>query len=374
MPVTAAGADPTGERDSTAAFAAALGAPGARVWVPPGTYLISATLPLLSNSSLVGAGPWYSTLSGEGARLAAQAPASQVQVHGLALVGRVRVRNDSSPAVGIGGALSDSVLANLHISHQKCGMWLTGPFSALLVSAVEVHDTTADGINFCHAVTDSAVEHSFLRNTGDDCLASWSRAQGAGGPNARNVFRANTLVMPVLANHAAVYGGADNAMVGNEARESLTEGGAFHVGNRFASVPLAGTTLIANNSALRAGCAASDYPADLGALWFFALEGSMRGAVRVEGNALQDSVVSAVLFVASPGMALSGVSIAGLNISGAGREAFNVVGEGLGVVQGAVVQGAALGVRNCSAGFVLVDGGGNAGWETRACTPRVAGV
>lgn len=378
--VEAAGADPTGGRDSAAAFSAALAAPGARVWVPPGTFRIDSldAIPIGSNVSLVGAGPWFSLLVGHGARVAGREASaggsSGVQLHGFSLVGEVRVRNDSSPFVGVGGALSNSVIANVHIQHQKCGMWLNGPFQNLLVSSVEISDTVADGVNLHHAVTDTVVEHSFLRNTGDDGLAGWSDARGLGGANARNVFRFNTIVMPVLANHFAFYGGADNQILGNDARESLTEGGAFHVGNRFGSVPLSGTTLVANNSALRAGCFSADYPLDPAALWMFALDESIAGgAVRVEGNELVDSPVAAVAFVAASGLSVSGVEVNGLVVRGVGSEVFNVVGAGTAVVRGAVAEGAVgLGVRNCSARFTLVDGGGNVGWGARGCTPRAA--
>ena len=326
---------------------------------------------------MVGAGPWYSLLVGHGARVAGRKAAaggsSGVQLHGVSLVGEVRSRNNTSPFVGVGGALSDSVVANVHIQHQKCGMWINGPLSNLLISSVEVSDTMADGINLHHAVTGAVVEHSFLRNTGDDGLAGWSDARGAGGANARVAFRFNTLVLPVLGNHVALYGGTDGEIVGNDARESLTEGGAFHAGNRFGSVPLSGTTMIANNSALRAGCFAGDYPLDPAALWLFALEESIAGAavVRIEGNELVDSPVAAVAFVAASGLSVSGVEVNGLTVRGVGAEVFNVVGAGAAVVRGAVAEGApGLGVRNCSAPFALVDGGGNAGWGARGCTPR----
>jgi hypothetical protein len=376
--VVAAGADPTGVRDSAAAFSAALAAPGARVWVPPGTYAIESldALPVGDNVSLVGAGSWFSVLAGRGARVAGREAAaggsSGVQIHGLALVGDVRARNNSSPFVGVGGALSNSVVANVFIQHQKCGMWLNGPLSKLLISGVEISDTMADGINFHHAVTDAVVEHSFLRNTGDDGLAGWSDARGPGGANARIVFRNNSLVMPLLGNHLAIYGGADNHIVFNDARDSLTEGGAFHAGNRFGSVPLSGTTLIANNTALRAGCFAGDYPVDPGALWVFALDESVGGAavVRAEGNELADSPVAAVALVAASGRSLGGVEVDGLAVRGC-AEVFNVAGAGAAVVRGAVAQGVeGFGVRNCSASFALVDGGGNAGWDVRGCTPR----
>ena len=40
----------------------------------------------------------------------------------------------------------------------------------------------ADGVNFDGAVTDSVMNDNYLRNTGDDALATWSN----GTPNARN--------------------------------------------------------------------------------------------------------------------------------------------------------------------------------------------
>ena len=46
----------------------------------------------------------------------------------------------------------------------------------------------ADGVNFHGAVRSSVVEYSWLRNTGDDGLASWSDAHVAPGtPNSAEV-------------------------------------------------------------------------------------------------------------------------------------------------------------------------------------------
>lgn len=63
-------------------------------------------------------------------------------------MGEVKIRDDASQVNGIGGALSDSIVSGVEVTHTKCGMWLDGPFDSLLISGCSIHDTTADGINF----------------------------------------------------------------------------------------------------------------------------------------------------------------------------------------------------------------------------------
>jgi hypothetical protein len=248
-------------------------------------------------------------------------------------------------------------------------MWLDGKFNNLVISSVVISDTTADGINFHEGATNSVVENSFVRNTGDDCLAMWS----GGAADVNCTFRGNTLALPVLANAAAIYGGEGNALLGNVVADTLTEGGGLHVGQRFASTPLAGITRVINNTATRAGSDAGDYPSAVGALWFFALDASMRADIIAAGNELVDSPGPAVVFLAANGNALDGVAIDGLTVRGAGGPAFDLHAAGSAAVRGAVATGLrGVGVGNCSAAFAFVDGGGNEGWGAQACDPRRA--
>lgn len=408
LSVVATGADPSGVRDSSQAFVAAIAqAAGRVVWVPPGRYLVTQRLLLGDNVTLVGAGPWWSVLAGAGAGLVgsrAPHPSVDVGVHGLAVIGDVRIRNDSSPLVGIGGAFTDSVIANVFIRHEKCGMWLDGPFAGLLITGVDIRNTMADGVNFHGAVVDSVVEQSYLRNLGDDGLASWSDARVAqpteglassdrrsssrsssslrtlnatASPNVRNALRNNTIVLPILANHIAIYGGESCSATFNTAVDSLTEGGAFHVGNRFTSVPASGVTVVSDNVAVRAGCTSTDYPADLAALWFFALEAPLDGGIMAERNALHNSSRSAVLFVAAASHAITGVTIADTVINGTGAFAFELVATaGHASVSGVLAMrvGAVAGaVNNCTIPLSF-SGGGNAGWATSTCAPRLGGA
>lgn len=61
--VTAKGADPTGNGDSTQAFRDAISAAqGGVVWIPPGDYRLTSALSGLQNVTLQGAGSWHSVV------------------------------------------------------------------------------------------------------------------------------------------------------------------------------------------------------------------------------------------------------------------------------------------------------------------------
>jgi hypothetical protein len=256
LAVTDFGADATGNRDSTAAFRSALAAgraSGKPVWIPPGTFTITAHLSV-DEVTLLGAGPWYSVLRGEGVGIygnPATQPSTNVRLADFAIFGEVRDRDDSAQVNGIGGALSDSSISNLWIQHTKVGMWLDGPFDGLTISGCRIQDTTADGVNLHQAVAHTVVENTLVRNTGDDGLAIWSDASTGEPPAHDNVFRFDTVELPILANGIAFYGGTDNSATDNVVQDTVTEGGGIHVGNRFSSTPLAGTTTIARDTVVR---------------------------------------------------------------------------------------------------------------------------
>ena len=112
-----------------------------------------------------------------------------------------------------------------------------------------IQDTTADGVNLHDGVSHVTVQNTFVRNTGDDGMAMWSD-QNADHDNA---FIHDTVAQPQLANGFAVYGGHDNTVSDDIAADTVTQGGGIHVGNRFGSVPVSGTTTIAGDVLLRAG-------------------------------------------------------------------------------------------------------------------------
>jgi hypothetical protein len=306
-------------------------------------------------------------------------------------VGEVKIRDDSAQVNGIGGGLSNSIISRVRITHTKCGMWLDGPFDSLLITGVTIHDTTADGINFHDGVTNSVVEQSFIRNTGDDGLAMWSDQHA----DTNNTFRYNTvqvrcrllcptvllrslcikrmhvayslsrvcfsstntfLQVPVLANCIAIYGGSDNSALGNVVSDSVTEGGGLHVGNRFNSVALSGRTTLANNEISRwyvcgevpatffahlwaylrrsahrqallilyfpacactscSGCLDPNWQFGVGAIWFYALDSPMSGAIVVNNTSISSSPYEAIHFIGSSVYNVAFVNVTVSNVS-----------------------------------------------------------
>lgn len=374
------GADPTGKTDSAAAFIAAVTAGAASntvVWVPQGQYMVIGPVPLPSNLTLVGAGPWYSSVGGRGIGFygsSAPQPSTNVHVQGLSITGQTNVRIDTQADEAFGGALTDSVIADVAITHTKCGMWLDGPFANLAISNAWIHDTFADGVNFHRGITASTVEHSVIRNTGDDQLAMWGQ-QPDGDDN--NTFRYNTLHTPVLANGIAIYGGSGNAALNNAIYDTLTQGGGLHVGNRFTSVPLSGTTTLANNLLVRTGQLDPNWQFGVGALWFYALDAAMSGTILVQNTTILDSPYEAFQWIAtgaggnSTTGGVSGVQISGATVHNVGSFVLQIQSAGGASVSGVVATGTQYaGVYDCpGTAFTLTDSGGNSGWNvTPVCT------
>ncbi len=360
-------ADPTGKHDATQAIQKALDAgakQGKGVWLPSGTFTVTGHL-MVNNVTLAGAGPWYSILSGDGVGVygaAAPQPSQNVHLADFAIFGRVRDRVDSAPLNGIGGALSDSTISDIWIEHTKVGMWFDGPFSGLTITGCRIRDTTADGINFHDGITNATVSQTLVRNTGDDGLAMWSDHQA----DAHDTFDANTVQLPILANGIALYGGADNRISNNRVEDSLTQGGGIQVGNRFGAVPLSGTTTIANNTLVRAGCYDPGFQYGIGALWFYALDGPLTGQINVSQMEIDASINEAIQFVGST--TITHVTLDHVRIKGAGT--FAVQEQTPGAATFTAVQASGLGasgVYNCGVTFTITQGADDTGWNTSSC-------
>ncbi|CAG2170469.1 unnamed protein product, partial [Oppiella nova] len=133
-------ADPTGKTDSTAAFQQAVNAGSQQkkpVYIPTGTYLLYDHV-IVDNVQLVGAGPWYSVLTGRHptdrskavgvyGKYAKDGGSKNVVLKDFAIIGDIRERVDDFQVNAIGGALSNSVVDNLWLQHTKCGAWMDGP-------------------------------------------------------------------------------------------------------------------------------------------------------------------------------------------------------------------------------------------------------
>ncbi|MFG2965982.1 choice-of-anchor D domain-containing protein [Streptomyces sp. NPDC048288] len=361
--VTGKGADATGATDATGAFNAAISAagPGGTVWIPPGTYNIPGHISV-NNVTIAGAGMWYSTVTGTAPGFYGNsAPSASTGVHlrNFAIFGDVRERDDSAQVNGIGGAMSNSTVSSVWIDHMKVGAWMDGPMDGLTFSGVRIRDTTADGINFHGAVTNSKVTDSDIRNTGDDGIATW--ADSGIGADANDTISDNTVSLQILANGIAIYGGHDNTVSGNRVVDSgITQGGGIHVGQRFSSTPV-GTTTISGNTLVRDGSLDPNWQFGVGALWFDGSQGAITGPVNVSNTLIQQSPYEAVQWVEGT---ISGVSLTDVTIAGTGTFALQEQTGGAAKFTNVTATGVGYSspVYSCSAGsFTVTDGGGNSG-------------
>jgi len=314
-----------------------------------------------------GAGPWYSVVTAtvnHGVGFfgnAAPNPSTNVQLYDFAIYGDTNVRDDNAIDSGIGGALTNSLVQNLWIEHVKCGLWVDGPFSGLHVTGVIVRDTFADGLNLHMGVSNVVVEQSMFRNTGDDCLAMWSDTY----PDVANVFKFNTLQVPVLANGAAIYGGQDNSATDNYVADTICEGGGLQVGNRFGSVPLSGTTTFARNTLDRCGAPNHDNTSHNGAMWIWSEQSPFTTPINTVDGVINDSSYAAFTFWGTQitsanfnNITINGGPYAGEVNSVTGTAYFTyVVATGL----------TAGGIWSCDAGFQFNQGSGCSGWSDVHC-------
>jgi hypothetical protein len=378
LSVLSFGADPTGQTDSTTAIQNAINAgsaEGKAVYIPPGNFLVTAHL-IVNHVTLTGAGEWYSVLGGNGVGVFGNMPpdpSTNVHLSNFAIFGQVNARVDSEDFMGIGGGLQDSTISNVWIQHVQAGIWMTGPFTNLKISDVRIQDTVADGINYDGGITNSSVTDAFIRNTGDDGIALWSN----GVADSHDTISHDTVVLPILANNFAIYGGNDNAIVNDYGTDTITQGGGIQVGNRFSAVPLSGTTTIANNTLVRTGTLDPNWKFGVGAIWFYASDSEdMTGTINVDHNTILDSPYDAFGFVGDyipnatpPAYAIDNVHIDDNTVRNVGTFVFQLQSAGShDTISNVTASGVGLdGTMACAYGITPTYGPGNSGWSGSEC-------
>jgi hypothetical protein len=388
------GADPTGVAESSNAFDAAIAAAkasGKSVFVPAGTYQVNRHI-VVDNVTIEGAGNWYTIIRGHQVTLSAPLPdgsvhtgvgfygkyaqdggSSNVHLSNFAIEGDVRDRVDTDQVNGVGGALSNSTIDGLYIHHTKVGLWFDGPMHDLTVSNTIVADVIADGVNFHDGVTSSKVVNSFFRNTADDAMAMWSSPH----EDANDVFDHNTVQTPTLANGIAVYGGRDNTVSDNVVADPIREGSGLHAGQRFGATPFAGYLKFTDNTTVRAGTYELNWNIGLGAIWLYALEGSLNADVEVTGDNFLQSTYNAIMLVSDFPVkdlySISNVHFKDIHVDGTGTSVVSARASGSATFQNVDARNVgAVGVNNCGSfhftptgsEFSLVDQGGNDGGGT----------
>ncbi|WP_405725048.1 right-handed parallel beta-helix repeat-containing protein [Streptomyces sp. NBC_00028] len=402
------GADPTGRRDAAPAieraiaFARRVDRP---VYLPPGTFQVDRHIEV-DDVTITGAGSWHTVLKGRQVTLDAPAPdgsrhtgvglygrsaadggSRDVHLSGFAVEGDVRDRVDTDQVNAIGGAMSDSTISGLYLHHTKAGLWFDGPMENLRVRDNVIVDQIADGLNFHTGVTSSLVHNNFVRNTGDDGLAMWSEKTGDSG----NTFSRNTVQSPTLANGIAIYGGRDNTVSGNLVADPVREGSALHAGARFGATPFGGFLHLTDNTTARAGTLDLNWRIGLGALWLYALDGSIDADIRVTGDHYLDSTHNAIMLVSEYGVKdlydIPSVHFKDIRVDGTGNSVLSARTKGSATFENVDARNVgAVGVNNCGSfnfpvggsEFALTDLGGNdggwlAGWmlpNTLTCEDR----
>jgi hypothetical protein len=394
------GADPTGMSDSADAFDLAIQAAkasGRAVYIPAGSFQVNRHV-IVDHVTIEGAGSWWSIVKGHQVTLSSPAPdgsvhtgvgfygkyasdggSHNVKLSNFAIEGDVRERIDTDQVNGVGGALNDSMIDGLYIHHTKVAVWLDGPMNNVTVADTFIADQIADGINLHQGVTNSRVVNSLIRNTADDGLAMWSQAVGGqpGIADANNLFDRNTVQNPVLANGIAIYGGRDNTVSNNIVADPVREGSGLHAGARFGSTPFDGYLRFTNNTTVRAGSFELNWKIGLGAIWLYALEGSLTADIEVTGDNFLQNTYNALMIVSDFPVkdlySISNVHFRDIHVDGTGTSVLSARAAGSATFQNVVARNVgAVGINNCGsfhftpAGseFTVADLGGNTGGGT----------
>ncbi|SMC57807.1 discoidin domain-containing protein [Kibdelosporangium aridum] len=368
LSVTEYGATPNDTSDDAQAFRNAIAAARSQnreVWIPPGRFDIRSALQI-DQTTVRGAGQWHTALYGNNIFNNGSAQGN-IRLYNFAVFGDVTERVDNNPDNAFHGAIgTGSVVSGLWIQNTKCGLWImNGPSNNVTVENNRIMSTQADGLNFDSVATNSTVRNNYFRSNGDDGIAFWSN----GGADSGNTIANNTVIQPNLANGIALYGGSNNTVTGNLVQDTNALGGGIHVGNRFNSSPLSGTTTLSNNATLRAGALDPNWQFGVGALWIDARDSAINAQIRITGLRAVQSPYAAIHFIDGNGQgkAIQGVTIDGATIQGVGTFVVQSQTQGTVGISNLTASGVGVtGTYNCpyptNIPRMTFTGSGNSGW------------
>ncbi|NUT37913.1 MAG: carbohydrate-binding protein [Hamadaea sp.] len=350
-----------GSGDDTAALNSAISAAksqGKSVWIPAGIFDFSARVNV-DNVAIRGAGMWHTTLRGTDGRGGFYAVGGNVQLADFTIAGDVRVREpdgaDATDAAMRGTFGSGSLIHNVWAEHTKVGLWVNQA-DGLYVVGVRIRDTFADGVNLNDAVSNSRVDQSTLRNTGDDALAMWSHTTSV----TNSAFTFNTATLPMLSNTAAIYGGNGNRIEDNVFADTVYTATGIAISTWHAAQPFSGTTSVQRNTITRAGGWNLDWASSQPGLWIYAESRDITAPVLVKDVDIIDSTYQGILL--SWQKTITGLTFDHVTVSGAGTYGIELNAYGSAAVSYVTVSGAASGGLNNITGYTLNRGSGNSGF------------
>lgn len=330
------------------------GRPG--LYLPPGEFRSISKGLSASNITIRGAGMWHTTVSGFFARF--DCWGKNCKYYDFGVFGDTIQRKDDSPETAFSGNGSTGVrLENIWIEHAKVGYW-TGPNTdGLMVSHCRMRDLFADGVNFYGGTSNSVVEFTHARNTGDDAFASWS--PGDQQPNRKNVFKNNLVQLPWMANCFGIYGGEDTVIEDNVCVDVVQYPGIL-LARQFGSRPFTGMTHVDRNSLIRAG--GSAYNEEHGAFKLHSDEGPLQNVTVTDLEIIDPT--HAGIHVQGPGN-IDSVWFDKVKITHPRTSAFRLTASATGAMDAANVAATSspVGVADESNGkFKILVGAGNTGW------------
>jgi hypothetical protein len=309
--ITSYGAVGDGTTENTAAIQNCLNAVS-KVWIPAGNFYVNggANFTVPSNTTVAGAGMWYSTLtsgnsSGAGYFLGFDVGATGDVFNNFCIQGGCTNRNDN---LGNSGFYyesgSNSSLTNVWVEHEKAGYWVgqagngNQVANGLLITGCRFRDLYADGVNLNDGASNCTVTQCSFRNTGDDSIAFWSYSADGYPEQSNDSATYNTIQLPWRADGIAIYGGGAYNVADNYIADTLDAAGIL-VANEFTPIyGFAGTTTITGNLLNRCG---GEWDGGLaGGLEFWGEDGTL-GAFSLANNTVENSSYMGFLFNATCG-------------------------------------------------------------------------
>lgn len=266
------------------------------LYVPAGTYHIASAQ--MNEGTLQGAGMWRTRFVGPTAQL--RFGGEPVRVADIAIFGGTTQRDDKSD---VGNAFTGrpgdgSTLERIWVEHMKCAFWVAkageerGP-TRLRISGCRFRDLMADAVNFCNGTTDSMVDNTEVRNSGDDSLAAWSPEHG-GPAGGHNTFAHDFIQSPWVASGIALYGGGPFRVIGNTVQDTVTTGSGIYVSANFGAHPFTGAVEVTDNVLTRCGAHESDPGGPTGAIRVLASDLDMDAEFLFRHDTVREPLESAV--------------------------------------------------------------------------------
>ena len=228
--ITDFGAVPDDNGDDLPAMEAALAeaqARGTGVYLPPGRFVFNNKLLLnAGNIAIQGAGIWYTEIYFSNPEVFSGgilARADNVDISHF-YMNTINNRRFAGPGrymiykAFMGTYGNNSRIHNVWAEHFEVGAWLGGydaPYPVDVTRNLEIshsrfRNNYADGINFSQGTSNSVVQHTNIRNSGDDGLAIWTSNSPAVPEGVENTFRYNTIEHVYRAGGVAIFGGRDH--------------------------------------------------------------------------------------------------------------------------------------------------------------------